>query len=256
MIFQTSNRINAEKINHIHSEKLIECQLAIGYSFEDITVLERALTHTSCRLENNFSNERLEFLGDAVLGMIISDYLYTSLPHYSEGELTKIKSVVVSQATLAKVSLEANLKDFLSVGKGLNDRNFLPRSLLANVFEAIIAAIYIDGGLKAAYNFTMKYLKKEIDIVCKNQHEKNYKSILQQYSQREYGVTPTYRILQQIGPDHGKSFEVMVSIKGNEYGRGWGKSKKEAEQLAAKETLKIFIPALDLVSTDNDEPCI
>lgn len=241
--------------NYINSEKLIECQFAIGYSFKNTTVLEKALTHTSCRLENNFSNERLEFLGDAVLGMIISDYLYKSLPQHTEGELTKIKSVVVSQATLAKVSVEANLNDFLLVGKGLNDRNFLPKSLLANVFEAVIAAIYIDGGMESAYTFIIKYLKKEIDIVCKNQHEKNYKSILQQYSQKEYGVTPDYRVLQQVGPDHGKSFEVIVLIKGNEYGRGWGKSKKEAEQSAAKETLKIFIPASDIVR-NNDEPCI
>lgn len=243
MILQTNN-------NHINPEKLSECQLAIGYSFSNIIVLERALTHTSCRLENNFSNERLEFLGDAILGMIISDYLYKALPHYSEGELTKIKSVVVSQTTLAKVSLEANLKEFLSVGRGLNDRNFFPKSLLANVFEAIIAAIYLDGGIEAAYNFTIKYLKKEVDIVCKNQHEKNYKSLLQQYSQKEYSVTPSYRVLQQIGPDHGKQFEVIVLVRDNEYGKGWGKSKKEAEQSAAKETLKILAP--DLIC-DNDE---
>src|SRR5574340_1093311 len=170
----------------------------------------------------------------------------------SEGELTKIKSVVVSQAALSKVSLEANLKDFLFVGKGLNDRNFLPKSLLANVFEAVIAAIFLDGGLEAAYNFTIKYLKKEIDIVCKNQHEKNYRSILQQYSQREYGITPNYRVLQQIGPDHGKLFEVLVSIRGNEYGKGWGKSKKEAEQSAAKETLKIIVPDPSFVQDHNN----
>ena len=236
MILQTNS--------HITTEKLSECQSAIGYSFNNAGVLEKALTHTSCRLENNFSNERLEFLGDAILGMIISDYLYRNLPQCSEGELTKIKSVVVSQTTLAKVSMEAHLKDFLSVGRGLNDQNFFPKSLLANVFEAVIAAIYLDGGFEAAYSFTIKYLKKEIDIVCKNQHEKNYKSILQQYSQKEYGITPNYRVLQQIGPDHGKSFEIVVLIKGNEYGTGWGRSKKEAEQSAAKETLKILVPDL------------
>ena len=116
--------------------------------------------------------------------------------------------------------------------------------MLANVFEAVIAAICLDGGIEAAYNFTIKHLKKEIDLVCKNQHDKNYKSILQHYSQKEYGITPNYRVLQQIGPDHGKSFEVIVSIKCNEYGKGWGKSKKEAEQSAAKETLKIVVPDL------------
>ncbi len=236
MILQTNS--------HINPEKLSECQFAIGYFFNNTEVLEKALTHTSCKLENSFSNERLEFLGDAILGMIISDYLYKTLSDCSEGELTKIKSVVVSQSTLAKVSSEAQLKDFLIVGRGLNDRNFLPKSLLANVFEAVIAAIYLDGGLESAYNFTVKHLKKEVDIVCKDQHEKNYKSILQQHSQKEYGVTPCYQVLQQIGPDHGKSFEISVLIKGNEYGRGWGKSKKEAEQYAAKETLKLLLPEL------------
>jgi ribonuclease-3 len=236
MILQTNS--------HINPEKLIECQFAIGYFFNNTEVLEKALTHTSCKLENSFSNERLEFLGDAILGMIISDYLYKTLSDCSEGELTKIKSVVVSQSTLAKVSSEVQLKDFLIVGRGLNDRNFLPKSLLANVFEAVIAAIYLDGGLESAYNFTVKHLKKEVDIVCKDQHEKNYKSILQQHSQKEYGVTPCYQVLQQIGPDHGKSFEISVVIKDNEYGRGWGKSKKEAEQYAAKETLKLLLPEL------------
>ncbi|HQU30767.1 MAG TPA: ribonuclease III [Candidatus Brocadia sapporoensis] len=248
MILQTNS--------HINPEKLSECQFIIGYFFNNTEVLEKALTHTSCKLENNFSNERLEFLGDAVLGMIISDYLYKTLPQHSEGELTKIKSVVVSQTTLAKVSLEAQLKNFLNVGRGLHDRNFLPKSLLANVFEAVIAAIYLDGGLEPAYNFTMKYLKKEVDIVCKNQHEKNYKSILQQHSQKEHGVTPVYRVLQQVGPDHGKLFEVSVLIKGNEYGRGWGKNKKEAEQFAAKETLKMIIPDMTYeIHEINNKAC-
>src|SRR3990167_5990129 len=162
MILQTNN--------HINPEKLSACQLTLGYSFHDPVVLEKALTHTSCRLENNFSNERLEFLGDAVLGMVISDYLYKYMPNNSEGELTRIKSVVVCQSTLAKVSQEAQLKDFIVLGKGINDRNFLPKSILANAFEAVIAAIYLDGGIEAAYNFTIKYLKKEINIVCNDQH--------------------------------------------------------------------------------------
>jgi len=234
MILQPNNIIPAEKL-HI-------CQKTIGYAFKDVILLEKALTHTSCRLENNFSNERLEFLGDAVLGMIISDYLYKTFPQYTEGDLTKVKSVVVSQSTLAKVGKKAGLKEFLSVGRGLNGRDILPKSLLANVFEALIAAIYLDGGLDAAYSFTLRYLQNEIDLVCKNQHDRNYKSMLQQYSQKEYGITPNYRVLQQIGPDHGKSFEMIVLIKDVEYGKGWGKSKKEAEQAAAREALKVLMP--------------
>lgn len=240
--------------SHINLEKLNECQLTIGYTFNNVEILEKALTHTSCRLENNFSNERLEFLGDAVLGMIISDFLFKTLPENTEGELTKIKSVVVSQSTLARVSAEVNLKDFLSVGRGLHESSFFPKSLLANVFEAIIAAIYLDGGIDAATHFTMRYLKKEIDTVCTNQHEKNYKSILQQYSQKEFGITPNYKVLQQVGPDHGKLFEVGVMLKENEYGKGWGKSKKEAEQVAAKETLEML--AQDLTEKNDTTLCI
>jgi ribonuclease-3 len=220
------------------TEKLINCQKELGYYFKETALLKKALTHTSCKTDYNWSNERLEFLGDAILGMMISEHLFKTFTSYSEGELTKIKSVVVSQVTLAKVGNRLNLKQFVSVGKGLNDRNTFPRSLLANVFEALIAAIYLDGGHDAACNFIMTNLGNEIQIVCNNQHEKNYKSILQQYSQRDLGCTPTYKVLKQHGPDHVKVFDVVVVINGDEYCSGRGKNKKAAEQMAAQKTLK------------------
>ena len=227
-------------------EKLEECQKNINYYFKETKLLKKALTHTSCKSDYNWSNERLEFFGDAILGMIISEYLFKIFADYTEGELTKIKSVVVSQATLAKAGNRLDLKHYVSVGKGLNDRNTIPRSLLANVFEALIAAIYLDGGLDAAYNFVMANLGEEIKIVCNNQHEKNYKSLLQQYSQRELGYTPAYKVLKQHGPDHVKVFDVVVVINGVEYLSGRGKSKKTAEQMAAQETLKALAPHINL----------
>ncbi|MFQ5963990.1 MAG: ribonuclease III [Candidatus Scalinduaceae bacterium] len=222
------------------AEKLTDCQEKIGYFFNNIKLLENALTHTSFKTPYNPSNERLEFLGDAILGMIISDYLFKKFPDYSEGNLTKIKSVVVSRATLAKIGTEMELKKHISVGKGLTTTSSLPKSLIANVFEAIIAAIYIDGGLEVAYDFITKRLKREINIVCNNQHEKNYKSILQHFCQKQHGHAPKYKVIKQSGPDHKKTFEVAVVINNNSHCSGFGNNKKEAEQIAARKTLESF----------------
>lgn len=223
-------------------EVLRRCQEDLGYLFKDLTLLERALIHTSCKLEYKGSNERLEFLGDAILGMVISEHVYKAFPEYYEGELTKIKSVIVSQSTLAKVGNRLRLGQYITVGKGLHDYQValggFPRSLIANVFEAVIAAIYLDGGLKAARDFILAHLSEDVKLVCRDEHEKNYKSLLQQYCQKYMNTTPHYRVVRQEGPDHGKVFEVVVVIKDGEYGHGKGKSKKEAEQLAAEVTLK------------------
>lgn len=224
--------------NHIAPEILIDCQEQINYKFNDLKLLAKALTHTSRRSDFNFSNERLEFLGDAVLGMVISEYLFKTFPDYHEGDLTKIKSVVVSQPTLAKIGHSLNLEEFLIVGKGLVNRMSFPKSLLANAFEAVVGAIYLDGGLEVVSRFINDKLSREIEIVCNNEHKKNYKSMLQQCCQKEYGFTPIYKVLQQHGPDHVKVFQIAVVINNAEYGVGWGKSKKEAAQIAAYHTLK------------------
>lgn len=219
-------------------KKLKECQQMLGYSFKNTKLLENALTHTSFKTPYNPSNERLEFLGDAILGMVISEYLFKKFPSYSEGKLTKIKSVVVSSVTLAKIGTEMDLKRHVSVGKGLTTGSSLPKSLIANVFEAIIAAIYIDGGLKAVFDFILKHLDNEIDIVCNNKHEKNYKSILQHFCQKEQGQIPKYKIVKQSGPDHKKTFEVVTLINNVEYCTGLGNNRKNAEQIAARKTLE------------------
>ena len=220
------------------TDKLVDCQEKLAYSFRNIKLLENALTHTSFKTPYNPSNERLEFLGDAILGMVISEYLFKKFQDYSEGKLTKIKSVVVSRATLAKIGTEMDFKKYISVGKGLKGSNSFPKSLIANVFEAIIAAVYMDGGLKVAYDFIIKCLGKEIDIVCNNKHDKNYKSILQHFCQRQQGYIPRYKIIKQSGPDHDKTFEVVTLINNVERCTGLGSNKKEAEQAAAKKTLE------------------
>ncbi len=228
--------------NHIPPEILDECEAKICYTFDDKKLLAKALTHTSRKADFNFSNERLEFLGDAVLGVVISEYLFKAFPDYYEGELTKIKSVVVSQPTLAKIGHSLCLESFLIVGKGLVNRMSFPKSLLANAFEAIVGAIYLDGGLGVVSEFIMDRLRAEIEIVCNNEHKKNYKSLLQQCCQKEFGFTPIYKVLQQHGPDHVKVFQIAVVINNTEYGMGWGKSKKEAAQIAAYHTLKAIRP--------------
>ncbi len=221
-------------------DRLADCEKKLAYSFDNIKLLENALTHTSFKTAYSPSNERLEFLGDAILGMVISEYLFKKFPDYSEGKLTKIKSVVVSRATLAKIGTEMGLKQFISVGKGLMTSRSFPKSLIANVFEAIIAAIYFDSGLKSAYDFTLRCLKDEIDTVCNNKHDKNYKSMLQHFCQRQQGHIPRYKIIKQSGPDHDKQFEIVLELDGNVHSSGCGKSIKEAEQAAAKKSLELI----------------
>jgi len=209
----------------------------LGYSFSDPSLLLAALTHSSAKSEANASNERKEFLGDAILGMTISEYLYRTYPSYTEGDLTKIKSVVVSRRTLARVSNQLGLRDYLRVGRGIADRSAIPRSLLANAFEAVVAAVYLDAGLEPAREFVLRHLASEVEAVEDNRHERNHKSMLQQYSQQHLNATPEYEVVKEEGPDHVKMFHVVTIIDGRQHGSGWGKSKKQAEQRAAESTL-------------------
>lgn len=231
-------------------EILEKWQEELKYTFKDASLLEKALIHTSCKLEYNGSNERMEFLGDAVLGVIISSYLYNTFPGFSEGELTRIKSVVVSQPILAEAGNRLGLGKYIAVGKGLHGKHGFPRSIIANVFEAIVAAIYLDGGIYAAGDFVLTHLSEEIELTSRDEHARNYKSLLQQYCQKYLNTTPQYKLIGQHGPDHGKTFEVVVVIKDNAYGQGRGKSKKEAEQLAAEETLNALASKKDRAAVE------
>jgi ribonuclease-3 len=218
-------------------EVLEECQRAIGYQFRHAELLRAALTHTSGASTRVASNERLEFLGDAVLGLVTCEQLFHRFPSYQEGDLTKIKSVVVSRRTCARISRLLNLGHFLFLGKGMNTHLDVPASLLADVFESLVAAIYLDGGLEAARAFILKYVGPEIEHVAEGAHGGNFKSLLQQVAQREFGATPGYYLLDEKGPDHSKCFKVAAAIGRHSYPPAWGRNKKEAEQKAAMNAL-------------------
>jgi len=215
------------------AEVLEECQKAIGYQFRQPELLRAALTHASGANTRLASNERLEFLGDSVLGLVTCEQLFQRFPEYQEGDLTKIKSVVVSRRTCARISKLLNLGDFLFLGKGMNLHAAVPASLLADVFESLVAAIYLDGGLEPARAFILKYLDPEIEHVAEGAHGGNYKSLLQQVAQREFNATPQYHLLDEKGPDHSKCFKIAAVIGRHRYHAAWGRNKKEAEQKAA-----------------------
>jgi ribonuclease III len=216
---------------------LEECQTAIGYRFRQPELLRAALTHTSGANTRLASNERLEFLGDAVLGLVTCEQLYLRFPDYQEGDLTKVKSVVVSRHTCAAFSRELNLGEFLFLGKGMNGVIAVPASLLADVYESMVAAIYLDGGLDAARTFILRHLTAEIEAVAEEAHSGNYKSVLQQIAQREYNATPQYILLDEKGPDHSKCFKIAAMIGKHTHAGAWGRNKKEAEQRAAMNAL-------------------
>ena len=220
--------------------ELESCEEVIDYQFKDRELLRLALTHSSSKNSDGVCNERLEFLGDAILGMVISEHLYKSLPDCDEGDLTRVKSVVVSRPVLAVSAREMGVEAYVQVGRGLGQRK-LPLSVLANVFEGIVAAIYEDGGLEAAEKFILNNLRSHVQEVVQDRHQKNYKSLLQQFTQKEMAATPAYRVVSHKGPDHAKQFEVIAVVNGVEYTAGWGRSKKEAEQQAAEQTLKLLL---------------
>lgn len=209
------------------------CQAQIGYAFRDPQLLEAALTHASGVQHRLASNERMEFFGDAILGLVVCERLFHLYPQYSEGELTKIKSVVVSRETCARVSEAMGLDVHLILGKGMAADPTVPRSVLAAAFESLVAAIYLDGGLPAAEQFVLRHIGPEIEAAVSSEFGGNFKSLLQQLAQREFGVTPTYLMLDEKGPDHSKCFKVAAQVGAQRFAAAWGKSKKESEQRAA-----------------------
>jgi len=214
------------------------CQRRIGYVFRDPTLLVAALTHASGAQHRLASNERLEFLGDAILGFWVCERLYRMFPDSLEGDLTRIKSVVVSRETCSRISEQLELIDFLIVGKGLaTPSRAVPTSVLSDLFESLVAAIYLDGGVDAVRPLVERMLVPEIEKVASGEMGSNHKSLLQQWAQRDYGTTPTYEVLEEVGPDHSKSFHVSAQIGGRRYAPAWGRNKKEAEQRAASNAL-------------------
>jgi ribonuclease-3 len=219
------------------AQVLEECQTALGYRFRRPELLRAALTHTSGADTRLSSNERMEFLGDAVLGLVCCEQLYTRFPEYQEGDLTKIKSAVVSRRTCARISRQLDLGEYLFLGKGMHYQSVIPSNMLADVFESLVGAIYLDGGLEPAKDFVLKYLIPEIELVAEAAHAGNYKSLLQQVAQKEFNATPQYHLLDEKGPDHSKCFKISAVIGRYHYPAAWGRTKKEAEQKAAMNAL-------------------
>jgi len=210
------------------------CQDRIAYQFRDVSLLRAALTHASSANHRRDSNERLEFLGDAVLGLVICEALYERLPNALEGDMTKIKSAVVSRRVCANVADQLCLTAGLVLGQGMENGDHLPRSLAAGTLEAVIAAVYLDGGFEVAREFILRHMDSELRAATDSQHQFNFKSQLQQWAQRDLDATPIYELLDEKGPDHAKCFEVAVSIGARQFPSAWGPTKKEAEQKAAR----------------------
>ncbi len=219
------------------AESLRPFEVKLGYSFVNRALLRHALTHSSSTTGKLRDNERMELLGDAILGMIVCEHLYRAHPQMTEGELTEIKSAVVQRETLTQAARELGVRPFLILGKGVAQRRELPASILANVFEALVAAIYLDDGYAAARDFSLSALADAIAETLARPGSRNYKSILQQLLQQRGGAVPDYQVVGESGPDHNKSFEVAALVAGAERGRGRGANKKEAEQAAARAAL-------------------
>ncbi len=223
----------AEWPTELTDELLRECEETIGYRFSDRGLLARALTHASIARTRLESNERLEFLGDAILGAVACERLFHDYPDATEGELTRIKSVVVSRATCARVTHQIGLDRFLLLGRGVDSPGGLPSSILAAVYESVIGAMYLDGGFEPAREFIVRTIQEEIHRAADSETGVNYKSLLQQMAQKTTGDTPTYRVLDEQGPDHSKCFKVCALIGSRLFPSAWAASKKEAEQRAA-----------------------
>lgn len=209
----------------------------LGHVFNDKKLLKLSLTHASLAEARLQSNERLEFLGDSVLGMVVCEYLFRTYADLLEGDMTKIKSTVVSRRTCAIVAGDLGLEKIIRLGKGMSDRESLPKSVLAAVYESLIGALLIDGGMEVARNFILKYLEPMIESAADSGHQHNFKSVLQQASQQLMDQSPLYLVLDEKGPDHAKCFEVCVEIGIRRFKSCWGPSKKQAEQQAALEAL-------------------
>ena len=222
------------------SEIAARAQEVVAYAFRDPGLLVTALSHASGSDSRLESNERLEFLGDAVLGVIVCDELYRRFPEWLEGDLTKVKSMVVSRRVCADISDEIGLTKLLILGNGIDARHELPMSLRAAVFESVVGAIFVDGGFEAARLFVLGAVASQIDTWAAGENRENHKSALQQYVQRVLSTTPRYEALDEQGPDHSKCFEVCVAIDDRRFPSAWGPTKKDAEQEAARRALAML----------------
>lgn len=212
----------------------------VGHAFADQELLREALTHPSMRDTAPLSYERMEFLGDAVLGLVTAQYLYQRFPESDEGELTRIKSAVVSRTSMAEIGKELEVDRHLILSKGMIQQGPLPSSVVANAMEALIAAVYLDGGMEPARRLILGQIASRIDRVVRRRRSHNYKSMLQQLTQRLDSTVPTYKVLSVSGPDHERQFTICACLGSREFPPASGSSKKVAEQRAARLALRIL----------------
>ena len=238
----------------MNDEVRTKAQEILGHQFNDIGLLDLALRHASISESRLDSNERLEFLGDAILGMLVCERIFVLYPDYLEGEMTKIKSLTVSRKICAEIAIELGLDQLIVVGKGMLTQKELPQSLAAAVLESVIAAIYIDGSMDAVRAFLDPLLDPLLEEAVASGHQHNYKSVLQQYAQKKFSCSPSYRIVEEKGPDHAKVFHIAVELDGQRFDPRWGQSKKAAEQLAAMCALK-EIGLIDSEDQELDDEC-
>ena len=222
-----------------------DLETAIGYRFRNISLLQNALTHSSYaneRWHNSLlSNERLEFLGDSVLGMLVAEYLYRTFPDRPEGELTRMRADMVCEKTLANVANSIGLGGHLLLGHGEEQSKGRTRnSILADAMESVIAACFLDGGMEAAEGIVKRFILTEVPV--KKMHNADYKTALQELVQQKKNQVLAYALIGESGPDHDKQFTVEVSLNGKPVGQGTGTSKKRAEQMAAQAAIRLLFP--------------
>ncbi len=222
-----------------------DLEQAIGYRFQNITLLQNALTHSSYANERwhdaSRSNERLEFLGDSVLGMVVAEYLYKNFPNRPEGELTKMRADMVCEQTLAAVAAKVELGRHILLGHGEDRFGGRTRgSILADAVEALIAACFLDGGLEAAKGIIQRFILTDVPV--NKLHNTDYKTALQELVQQKKNQVLSYQLVEESGPDHDKHFVVEVSLNGQVVGTGSGSAKKRAEQQAARNAMELLFP--------------
>ena len=224
----------------METKNLTKLEQIIKYTFKDKKLLQNALTHTSYAYEHGIqSNEKLEFLGDSILEFVSSEYMYNKYTNLKEGEMTKVRATVVCEKSLYKIATMHNFSDYLYLGKSeLMTGGKKRPAILADSVEAVIAAMFLDGGLEPAKKFIIENLKDEIEIATKHVGEKDYKTVLKEELQKNGDVKIEYKIIKETGPDHDKTFEAQVSLNGKKLATGVGKSKKEAEMKAAQKALE------------------
>lgn len=218
---------------------LKDLQERLGYQFKDENLIAEALTHKS--FKKNYNNERLEFLGDAVLDLIIGEYLFKKFPDTAEGNLSKMRASLVNEKGFEKLALKLSLGDeiFISQAEENNGGRKKP-SLLSNAFEAVMGAMYLEAGLEKVREFMEDLLEKSYENINYDSIFKDYKTSLQELTQAHFGVTPDYELLRSFGPDHKKEFEIQVFVNSRKFAKAKGRSKKEAQQKAAKKALDIL----------------